>query len=72
MRQGLGFFCQNREFVGLDVYGLSATEASNQLKDLLNWPILAGICHVAFGRFPISKSVEPVRSKSGCRSPLAP
>jgi len=72
MRQGLSLFCQIQEFAKLDVYGLSATEASNQLEDLLIWPILAGICHVAFGRFPISRSVKPVRSKSGCRSPLAP
>lgn len=72
MRQGLGLFCQNQEFAGLDVYGLLATDASNQLEDLLIWPILAGICHVAVGRFPISKSVERVRSKSGCRCPLVP
>jgi len=72
MKQGLGLFSQNQEFAGLDVYGLSATEASNQLEDLLTLPILAGICHVAISRFPISKLVEPVRSKSGCRSPQAP
>lgn len=70
--QGLGLFCLIQEFAILCVYRLSATDVSNQLEDLLIWLILAGICHVAFGRFPISKSVEPVGSKSGCRSPQAP